>query len=335
MALAQITKPDPFAALLALKGNTMAGPGGMDQISPSVAETDPSMMLPGAESAPGSDNRDALRRLQDVFGVRSPEIQQQSKDLLAQQHELSDAYGDQNPVIKAARDQAIQDKVKIAAAPAEATAAGNLALGKQQAQSTQQLLETLGGGTPGASGSGLRPAINAKGEVTFGAAPAPPAQVAAQQHAASVGLSQLPQMRQIIDTIDKQGHLGPVAGRLANAATQSGLDGVLYSPEASRAFNDFKTQASLMKSNMAMAHGGARGGASPQLAQRFDALINMNQTPAALRGGIDAFERWLTSYAGAKTSDELDAADSALGITGGAYQDPYAPPTPEELAAGR
>ena len=89
--------------------------------------------------------------------------------------------------------------------------------------------------------------------------------------------------------------------------------------------NDFKTQASLVKSNMAMAHGGARGGASPALAARFDAMINPHQSAAALKGGLDAFERWLTAYAGAKNSAELDAADQALGV-GGVPSDSYANP---------
>ncbi len=153
-----------------------------------------------------------------------------------------------------------------------------------------------------------------------------PQQVRNQEHAAQVGLGGISALRNIVQTLDKHGSIGPIAGRTGEALTSSGLDAYLMSPEASQAFNDFKTQASLVKSNMAMAHGGARGGASPALAARFDAMINPHQSAAALKGGLDAFERWLTAYANAKNSADLDAADQSLGIGGQSAPDPYANP---------
>ncbi len=77
---------------------------------------------------------------------------------------------------------------------------------------------------------------------------------------------------------------------------------------------------SLVKSNLAMVHGGARGGSNQAMAERFDKLLNPMQSPAAMKGALDAFERWLTQYAGAQSSDELDAADLALGIAPGNSQ---------------
>lgn len=176
------------------------------------------------------------------------------------------------------------------------------------------LLDTInGGGGPSSSGTTMRPSFNAKGQMTLSGVPKPPQQIS-QEHGAQVGLSELPVLRNIVDTLEKHGALGPVAGRFGTAATTTGLDSLLMAPEASRAFSDFKSQLSLAKSNMAMVHGGARGGSNAAMATRFDQLLNPNQSPAAIRGGIDAFERWLTKYANAKSSAELDAADAELGI---------------------
>jgi hypothetical protein len=169
------------------------------------------------------------------------------------------------------------------------------------------------------SGTTFRPNFNAKGEMSLSGVATPPA-VLAQEHGAQVGLSQIPVLRSIIDTLDKQGSLGPVMGRAKDFATKQGLDALLMSPESSTAFNDFRNQLSLVKSNLAMVHGGARGGSNQAMAERFDKLLNPTQSPAAMKGALDAFERWLTQYAGAKSSDELDAADMALGIAPGNSQ---------------
>jgi hypothetical protein len=198
-----------------------------------------------------------------------------------------------------------------------AKAANERAAMEQTNKSNLSTLDLLRGGGAGAGGGSngitMRPNFNAKGQMTLSGVPTPPA-VLAQEHGAQVGLSEIPKLRAIIDTLDKSGSIGPVAGRLGTAATATGLDALLMSPESSRAFSDFKNQASLVKSNMAMVHGGARGGSNQAMAERFDKLINTAQTPAAMKGALDAFERWLTQYAGAKSSAELDAADAELGI---------------------
>lgn len=239
-----------------------------------------------------------------------------------------DALDFLRPNISAARNADTAAKVAVSAAPNEASARATIeteklkaanALELQKGERAQQdkMLEYLGmgGGLAGATGTApqMKPAMDAKGRVSLSTIATPPQQLS-QQHGAAIGLTEIPKMRAIVDTLEKHGALGPVMGRMGSAAVGTGLDKVFMSPEAATAFNDFKNQASLMKSNMAMVHGGARGGSNIGMAQRFDQLVNTAQTPAALRGAMDTFERWLTQYAGAKSSADLDAADAALGI---------------------
>lgn len=241
------------------------------------------------------------------------------------------------PDVTAQRQGDFANKLALATMPnvaaAEAQGKNAIALEQEKARSergaredttkaNEALLQTMGmgggapGAAPGGSGVTMRPSFNAKGQMTLSGVPKPPQQIS-QEHGAQVGLSELPTLRNIVGTLEKHGALGPVMGRFGSAATTTGLDSLFMAPEAARAFSDFKSQLSLAKSNMAMVHGGARGGSNAAMATRFDQLLNPNQTPAALRGGIDTFERWLTKYANAQNSAELDAADAEFGIAPG------------------
>ena len=182
-----------------------------------------------------------------------------------------------------------------------------------QQESTQQLLGGGGAGGGGMAPSSMKPSINARGQVSF-TSNATPAQTLAQQHSAQIGLSQYPAMYDIVDTLDKQGMIGPTQSRLNTALATTGLDAMLMNPQNAKNWTDFKGMLSLIKSNAAMVHGGARGGGSPEIAKRFDELVNPNMSATALRGGLNAFERWMTQYANAKSSSELDAADLELGV---------------------
>lgn len=190
----------------------------------------------------------------------------------------------------------------------------------RQAQEQQQgFTRELLGGTQTTTGGGmapttLKPAINAKGQMSFTSVPVPQ-QVLAQQHAAQIGLSNYQPFRQIIDALDQSGQLGPVAGRAGEALTSTGLSQYLMSPQNAKNFNDFKSMASLVKSNLALVHGGARGGGSPEIAKRFDQLINPHMSASSIKGALDAFERWQTKYASAQSSADLDQADLELGVS--------------------
>lgn len=303
--------------------------------------TDPLKKLLGIPDAPtpeealsilapnqASDLTGYFHQLDMPHGVEVPGITSRVDAEEKRQQEQTDAENKAQiaslPDVSAEADKAQAEKLALAGEPARV--AGKNAIDLEHVK--QGPLETLLNGQPSSTSGPMqfKPTVTESG-ITMTGVPEP-AQVLNQQHAAQIGLSQYPKMREIIDTLDKHGMIGPIAGRAADIATSTGLDKVFLSPEASRAFNDFKAQASLMKSNMAMVHGGSRGGGSPAIAKRFDDLVNTAQTPAALKGAIDAFERWQTQYANAKNSDEMDAADAALGVTGGQYEPPdvYANP---------
>jgi hypothetical protein len=222
-------------------------------------------------------------------------------------------------------------KMGLATAPAQAKAAGDVAVEKEKNAGLKDVLgmkqaatEKLIGSTqePGSNNPQMRMSgINAEGSPSF-AAVQDPQQVKAQAAAAQKGLAQIPQTRQIVESALQRGLTGPIAGRKNSALVASGLDSWLMNPQDATTFNDLKTQLSLTKSNLAYAHGAARGGASPAIQQRFDALLNEHMSPESLRGGLDAAERWLTAYAHAKNSSELDAADAALGIGASASPTP-------------
>ncbi len=260
---------------------------------------------------------------------------------VAKQDALRSMLFDYNrPDVRAQRNEEMGGKMALAGAPAAAAGQyglaveqeknrGALDLAKQQQDPFNRL---MGGGADASAGGsvesngmgGYKATINPKGGVSL-AQTGTPQQVQAQQHAAAVGLTQIPATHQLIDKLDSMGALGPVAGRWHDALASTGLDSVFSNPQTAGAFNDFKTQLSLIKSNLAYAHGAARGGSSPGMQQRFDQLLNQNQSPASLHAGLNAAERWLTHYANAKNSNELDAADAELGVTGGPYERPQTP----------
>lgn len=202
--------------------------------------------------------------------------------------------------------------------------AGKMALQKQQQENTAGILGLGATGQPQAGAtapSAFKPAINAQGGVSF-TEDKGPQQVEAQKHAATIGLSQIPALRQLIDHAVSKGLVGPVSGRLNDWMTESGASGAFMNADNAREFSNLKQALSTAKSNFAYIHGAARGGASPAVLQRFDQILNTHQSPEAMRGALDGIERWLSAYAGAKDSTELEMANNQIGISGGEYQRP-------------
>jgi hypothetical protein len=150
-----------------------------------------------------------------------------------------------------------------------------------------------------------------------------PQQVQAQQHAAQAGLAQYEDIEKGVLDAAKRGLTGPIAGPLRNAETSSGFsswDPTLSNQDEASARN-LAVNLSLLKSNLAYAHGAARGGASPGMQQRFDPLFNVNMSPSALAGSMAAARKWLAGYAQAtngftKIADpsHLALLDQSLGI---------------------
>lgn len=293
-------------------------------VSPNVIENDPELALPIATTNLEQESNDKLRRLLGLGP--SPALEEQRAELVNRDRAINAARTAADPEVSAEADKQFRERMQLAGEPNRVQGANALALEKQKQEPLQRFLDQQGtadenGPTP--NRIEYRPTVTENG-ISFTGVPEP-AMVRQQQHSAEVGLGGISALRQIVDTLNNHGLIGPAAGRFGEAATSTGLDKYLMSPEAAQAFSDFKAQSSLVKSNLAMTHGGARGGSSPGLIARFDALINPHQSAAALKGGLDAFERWLTAYARSKNSADLDAADQALGV-GAQPADAYANP---------
>ena len=243
-----------------------------------------------------------------------------------------------SPEATAQRNDALAAKLAVAKAPAEAQASGALATEREKNKGLMDVLTAKNQSNldlikqaQAAGGTGTI-SDNGAGDTQFQVSIGPngpslkpktiPQTVQAQIDAASAGLQQIPATRQILDTLVSKGMIGPFVSRAESAGVTTGLDPLLEALHVvpsggSRAFNNFKSQLALVKSNLGKVHFGNR--ASAAIGAKFDELLNPNQSPEALRGGLDTAERWLTHYAHAKNSAEEDAANAELGITGLPY----------------
>jgi hypothetical protein len=216
---------------------------------------------------------------------------------------------------------------------------GALALQKQKDEATAAEATRSAAPPSGTAGADTAPqwrqTINPKGQSTWTQV-ATPAQIISRQTMATRGLEQIAPTQQMIDTLEHQGVLGPVASRFTNvAASTPGLNGLseMLHPGGVNAMKQFQGQLLNLKAAISGAVN-SRGG-NPALIGLFDKTLNENQEPDAIRGGVVAAERWLTTYANAKNSDELDAADAALGVTGGPYARPTGSAAPDDPAGLR
>jgi hypothetical protein len=142
-----------------------------------------------------------------------------------------------------------------------------------------------------------------------GAGYKPSAQTAAQGHLAKKVIGHLDAVQTMAQQVDKLGLMGPIGGRWADfAAGKIGDSDMLniLSHDIGRPLSDqekqlvgrFRSNVGLLKSGMAMVHGGARGGGSPEMAKRMDGLINANRMDINLfLGATEGFRDWLGSYA--------------------------------------
>lgn len=288
--------------------------------------------------ASGATPEDIAQVQDDV--TEDPALGQKEQDRVAgvQKQNAEDIrYKDPNAVTQ--RKDALAEALAKAEAPAKAAGAASLAVEHEKnkglmdvmglkTQSQKDMIAELqksgGGGSVDDNGyGGMNIHLGPNG---ISAAPkTTPQTVLAQREAASNGLSQIPAMRQIIDTLDAKGMIGGLRARAANFGVETGTDPLMEAlhvmpPGSSREYNGFKGQLELLKSNLGKVHFGNR--ASAAIGAKFDKLLNPNQSADALKGGVDTTERWLSKYANAKSSVEQDLANAELGITGGAYERP-------------
>lgn len=106
------------------------------------------------------------------------------------------------------------------------------------------------------------------------------------------------ELSQMIDNLDKEGKLGPIASHWSDFL--NGRFGI-GDPEYDR----MRVFAKLIASAMARAHGGARGGGSPDMLRYMNSLESPSMTPDVLRASLGAVSDWLGQY-GAMGAPEFD-----------------------------
>lgn len=108
------------------------------------------------------------------------------------------------------------------------------------------------------------------------------------------------------NALDKVGLMGPIAGRWSefgagtwgSAADIGKLVGRPVTPQEEEMISEFKSDVGLLKSGMAMVHGGTRGGGSIEMNKRFDQYMNSNHMDVNhFRGATKSFQKWLNKYA--------------------------------------
>lgn len=231
-----------------------------------------------------ADAQKAQEQYQSDVRYQQPGPTQQRKDVLA--NTLAPVYA------KSAGDLAVEQEKQR----------GALAVEKAKQDPMLEFMKR--GGQPGSDAFGNQTvtATVGPGGMTLKQNQVPQ-QVQAQAHAAQVGLALYPEIKQRIMNAVQSGVTGPIMGNVYGAATSGTLPGALLSyltpGNKQQAFTTLNTDLSLLKSNLAYAHGAARGGSSPAMQQRFDKLFNVGMGTPALVGSIDAAERWLSTYAAA------------------------------------
>ena len=115
--------PDPLAALLALKQHSYRSPYDPDEdgdehyFSSNLAEADPGLLFPSPILESGSDRRAKDQALMNYFSAPSPSMQRQAKQVADFENEQAQAYSERDPAIHQAREEALQDKLRLAGEP--------------------------------------------------------------------------------------------------------------------------------------------------------------------------------------------------------------------------
>lgn len=157
------------SALDILKKNLgLPVPGTDVVVSRNVMENLPSLSLDTPHTAYEAD---ANERMKQMLGLGpSPLIQQQQKDLTAQDEAINQARIAANPEVSAEADKAMQEKLALAHAQPgglDVETAKNTAAAAAQAAKMKQVQDLIGGQNQGAGGETWKPSINAQGDVSF------------------------------------------------------------------------------------------------------------------------------------------------------------------------
>lgn len=141
----------------------------------------------------------------------------------------------------------------------------------------------------------LIPALQEKGFTAWG-------KIDQQTRAmASMAREILPNIKRIREeaaAIDAAGLMGPVGSRWREFVTGTlHANELATDTETARLLGKFQTDIGLLRTATARAHGGARGGGSPQMLQHMKEIIGAQGDLPSFLGNMDALDSWMQDYA--------------------------------------
>jgi hypothetical protein len=229
----------------------------------------------------------------------------------AAQQAQTDAAVASRPDVQKTNAQAFAQKMGLAAAPAQAQAAGAVQveqiknqglkdmLGLKQ-KGQQDLVDKFSGGggeSNGAPNPHVKMSINAAGDPTFAQIPETNQ---TQQMAQASGdiLQMMPRAVQLAKELSDAGIFTPIIGGLRQAAAGHGLSTLAgMGPEMAQKISEFNTLGQGLVSGFARAHAGARGAGNLGLIQRFEKLAPMQGDLPSFIGGLKGMTDVLGQYA--------------------------------------
>lgn len=109
---------------------------------------------------------------------------------------------------------------------------------------------------------------------------------------ANLVLQHLNEVQNIIDEADRKGELGIVASRWNQFLTGKLGD----DPTPDKIFSKLATNLTFLQSAVAMAHGGLRGGGSPQMVEHWEQALAAKD-PQTLKQQLNVARNWMQGYA--------------------------------------
>lgn len=110
-------------------------------------------------------------------------------------------------------------------------------------------------------------------------------------------LGAIQEARMMMDEMDKRGMLGALAGRASEVAAGKIKTSALFDkPEDAQLAADYFSSIKLLSSLAAVTHGGARGGGSIQMAERFSQILSGVGDKPIVTGQLNALERLMKHY---------------------------------------
>jgi hypothetical protein len=131
-----------------------------------------------------------------------------------------------------------------------------------------------------------------------------------RQSAAQTALTTIAENREMLEELDKQGLIGPLAGRAADI--ESGkikAEDLFADKNQAKLAADYFASMRLLKSLAAVAHGGARGGGSVGMDHIFGQIISGIGDKSIVSGQLDALQRIMEKYANDPNSTPMGPED--------------------------